>query len=115
LLASEHATDEDLVSVLNRVGLWRTFSQRHGLDTLLGEKGSQISGGEAQRLAMARAMLRGFDFLILDEPTASVDEKQSLRLLKDLISSVSGEQALLIITHDKKIAKLANKVIALED
>jgi ATP-binding cassette subfamily C protein CydC len=78
LLAKPTATDAELRSVLDRVGLWRSFSSREGLSTQLGDRGVMISGGEAQRLALARALLADFQVLVMDEPTANVDSDQAI-------------------------------------
>jgi ATP-binding cassette subfamily C protein CydC len=65
VLAEPEATDAKLTSVLKEVGLWPMFELRQGLDTQLGDRGVLISGGEAQRLALARAILADFKVMIL--------------------------------------------------
>ncbi|WP_159607602.1 ATP-binding cassette domain-containing protein, partial [Agromyces humi] len=70
LFARETATDDDLLDVLERVGLREWLDERGGLGARVGERGALVSGGQAQRLALARAMLADFPVLVLDEPTA---------------------------------------------
>jgi ATP-binding cassette subfamily C protein CydC len=113
LIANLRATDEDLNQVLVRVGLSETFDNRDGLETNLGERGVLISGGEAQRLALARALLANFDVLILDEPTANVDEERAHELIEDLLSAARQDErrAIILITHDESLGKLADRVI----
>lgn len=109
-IAKPEASDDELVAVLQRVSLWSMFSKRDGLDTRVGERGVLISGGEAQRLALARALLANFNLIILDEPTANVDEAQSVQLVSDFISIAKDNQRMMVlITHDSTLAKLADR------
>ncbi len=112
-LANEVADDASLINVLRRVNLWKMFDSRLGLDTELGENGVLISGGEAQRLSMARALLADFEFLVLDEPTSSVDSAQAVRLMQELFESADSSKTILLITHDSRIAKLADRIISI--
>ncbi len=113
MLAHPDASNEDLLSVLKRVGIWQMFESREGLDTELGERGVFISGGEAQRLALARALLANFEVLIVDEPTSNVDQEAGLGLVKDLlqIAREGSNRAILLITHDSELAQLADRTI----
>lgn len=111
-IAKPEASDDELVAVLQRVSLWSMFSKRDGLDTRVGERGVLISGGEAQRLALARALLANFNLIILDEPTANVDEAQSVQLVSDFIAIAKDNQRMMVlITHDSTLAKLADRKV----
>jgi ATP-binding cassette subfamily C protein CydC len=84
LFARDTATDAELEAVLQR-SAWATGCARGGLDARVGERGALVSGGQAQRIALARALLHGFPVLVLDEPTAGVDADASDALLTDLL------------------------------
>lgn len=99
LFARDTATDAELERVLDRVGLGDWLRARGGLDARVGERGGLVSGGQAQRIALARAILRGFPVLVLDEPTAGVDPDASDALLTDLLGAVGPDQAVLLISH----------------
>ncbi len=99
LFANDTATDAELLAVLDRVGLGDWVRARGGLDARVGERGALVSGGQAQRIALGRALLRDFPVLILDEPTAGVDPASSEALLIDLLSAVGEDQAVVLISH----------------
>lgn len=114
LFARDDATDADLEHVLQRVGLGPWLRERGGLDARVGERGALVSGGQAQRIALARALLHGFPVLVLDEPTAGVDPAASDALLTDLLSAVGADQAVVLISHVTVPATLIDRVVHLE-
>jgi ATP-binding cassette subfamily C protein CydC len=115
LFARDTATDAELVAVLERVGLGPWLAERGGLDARVGERGALVSGGQAQRIALARALLRGFPVLVLDEPTAGVDAEASDRLLADLLGAVGPEQAVVLISHVGVPGGAVDRVVRLAD
>ncbi|SDM14121.1 thiol reductant ABC exporter subunit CydD [Microbacterium azadirachtae] len=113
LFARETATDADLLAVLDRVGLAGWVAGRGGLDARVGERGALISGGQAQRLALARALLRGFPVLVLDEPTAGVDPDASDALLRDLLGA-AGRQTVILVSHVAPPDGLVDRTVRLD-
>lgn len=114
LFARDTATDAELEAVLNRVGLGSWLRDRGGLDARVGERGALVSGGQAQRIALARALLHGFPVLVLDEPTAGVDPDASATLLTDLLSAVEDDQSVVLISHVSVPPELIDRTVRIE-
>ncbi|WP_447957832.1 thiol reductant ABC exporter subunit CydC [Vreelandella sp. EE7] len=97
-LADESADDQALWQVLARVGLedWAR-SQPNGLQTPVGEKGRQLSGGQARRVALARLFLRDPQVVLLDEPFAGVDSETARHLADSLDQWLTGRTAIYFI------------------
>ncbi|WP_267897619.1 thiol reductant ABC exporter subunit CydC [Cryobacterium tepidiphilum] len=99
LFARDTATDDELLAVLGRVGLAGWVAERGGLDARVGERGALVSGGQAQRIAVARALLADFPVLVVDEPTANVDAAQGESLLRDIAAAAGTKRAVVFISH----------------
>ena len=107
------ADDEELWDALRRARLadWAVLLP-DGLDTLVGEEGTQLSGGQRQRLTLARALLSEAPVLILDEPTAHLDPETAEALMDDVFE-VAGERTVLLITHRPEGLEHMDEVVAL--
>ncbi|MEU3330328.1 ABC transporter ATP-binding protein [Glutamicibacter creatinolyticus] len=109
-------TDATLAGVLQELGLGQWFAaQREGLDTRLGERGSRISGGQRQRLVLARALLREPQFLILDEATSALDTHTETLVMQALARRVDAGMGLLMISHKLGVLQDFAEVIVLAD
>ncbi|WP_292887402.1 thiol reductant ABC exporter subunit CydD [Microbacterium sp.] len=113
LFARETASDEELRAVLDRVGLGAWVEERGGLSARVGERGALVSGGQAQRIALARVLLRGFGVLVLDEPTAGVDPDASDALLRDLLEAADG-RTVILVSHVAPPAGAIDRTVRLD-
>lgn len=83
-----------------------------GLDTLAGDSGARLSGGQARRLALARAFVHSAELVILDEPDAHIDA-ENLDVLGESIRALKPRTACLFVTHSNQMQAIADKVVAL--
>nr|MCR4708958.1 ABC transporter ATP-binding protein/permease [Clostridiales bacterium] len=88
-------------------------SSEDGLSREVGQFGEELSGGQRQKISVARAMLSDADILILDEPTASLDIISTNEIMH-AIDSLKGKRTVIMITHDPKLIGSADHIIALE-
>ncbi len=111
---STDRVDSDRVSaLLHTLGLG-DFTDRNGEgDKVLFEQGKNISGGQAQRLALARLLYEGHDFLIIDEGTSALDASMERRALAEIFTS-GDELSMLIITHRFESLSVCDKILWLD-
>jgi len=113
-LARPGASDDELAGAAERAGLLPWIeSLPKGLRTPVGARGAAISGGERQRIALARALLANPALLILDEPTASLDPDTRKALTADLLDVTAGRGTLLI-THELDGLDQVDEIVVLE-
>ena len=113
-LARPGASDGELAEAARQARLlpWIESLPR-GWDTPAGTRGGAVSGGERQRLALARALLAGPDLLILDEPTAHLDPETRAVITADLLEVTKG-RATLLITHELRGLDQVDEIVVLE-
>jgi len=106
-------SDSQINTAADRAGVTE-FSQylENGLLTLVGEKGYGLSGGQVQRIALARAFVQNSAIVLLDEPTAHLDQQTKTKLLQ-LIESLFKDKTLLIASHDADVIDKMDRVIQL--
>jgi ATP-binding cassette, subfamily C, bacterial CydC len=107
------ADDDEIEDALRRARIldW-VRSLPDGLDTLVGEEGREVSGGQRQRLVVARALLANAQVLVLDEPTAHLDPSTAERLIADVLDA-AADRSVLLITHRSEGLDLLDEVVAL--
>ncbi|MCL4422693.1 MAG: thiol reductant ABC exporter subunit CydC [Actinobacteria bacterium] len=114
-VAKPDATDEELTTALSVAQLEQWVGALPaGLATYVGERGAEVSGGERQRLALARILLGGFPVLLLDEPTASLDSATADALIDDLVNATQGK-AVLLVTHRRADIREADRLMHLKE
>ena len=111
----EKAERQEIVDVLKRVQLWDYVSELpDGMDTRIGQGGKYLSGGQAQRLSIARALLKNADLILLDEPTSALDVKTEQGVIGALEELLRGKTA-LIVTHRYAIIQHADYIYCLNE
>lgn len=112
-LGNPNAADDEILRACREAGLDRFVDRLpQGLDTLVGNRGLEVSGGERQRIAIARALLSDPDILLLDEPTSSLDHQTEARIM-ETIRTVGRNRTVLLITHRMGLARTADKVVVI--
>ena len=103
-MGKENASDEELEEVLREVRLYDFLHSRQGLGTAVAERGENFSGGQRQRLALARALLHDTPVYIFDEATSNID-MESEEMIMDVIHRLAKKKTVILISH-----RLANVV-----
>lgn len=113
-LGHPHATDSQILRAAQRAGVSQfTNHDPNGLERQVGEGGRNLSGGQRQSIALARAMLLDPPILILDEPTANMDNR-SESLVKHELANLSAETTMLLITHRTSMLDIVDRIIVIE-
>ncbi|MFR1809893.1 MAG: ATP-binding cassette domain-containing protein, partial [Pygmaiobacter massiliensis] len=107
------ATEDALWQVLEQVNLAEFLRSENGLDTRLAEKGSNFSGGQRQRLALARAMLHDSPVYIFDEATSNVDVESENEIMEE-IQQLAKTKTVILITHRLANAQGTDGICAME-
>lgn len=107
--------DMDKVKAVAHIACADTFVEKleHGYDTLIGERGMGISEGQAQRLAIARALYTDAPVLLLDEATSALDEQIEKKVLKNIRELT--DKTVIIVSHRKAVLEVCDRCVVLED
>jgi ATP-binding cassette, subfamily B, bacterial len=114
-IGKRDATDEECMKALNDSGLGDLIETLpKGLDTEVGERGSLFSGGQKQRLSLARAILKGSPILILDEASSALDPITETKI-NEAVLRAGRNQTIIIVSHRLSTVLAADKIVVLED
>lgn len=112
-LGVDKASAEDVIDAARKAGIHEFItSLPAGYETIVGDRGSRLSGGQKQQIALARAFLKDAPILILDEATASLDPQTAASIM-DVITELMRSRSTLLITHDEKVARMADSIVKL--
>ncbi|MGZ5053185.1 MAG: ATP-binding cassette domain-containing protein, partial [Methylobacter sp.] len=113
-LADPDASEQRIIDAAQAARVTEFSAQLpEGLMTAIGERGYGLSGGQVQRIALARAFLKNADIVLLDEPTANLDAANKTLLL-DVIDSLFVDKTLIIASHDPEVVQRMDRRIALQ-
>jgi ATP-binding cassette subfamily B protein len=114
LFARPEATDEELIAATRAANIYdRIMELDQGFDTVVGERGYRLSGGEKQRLAIARIVLKNPPILILDEATSALDTV-SERLVQDALNTLMTGRTTLAIAHRLSTIRAADQILVIQ-
>ena len=114
-IGNPSVTDAEIDLVSRAAGFDEVVSELpRGYETHIGEGARGLSAGETRRLALARALARSAQLLILDEPTANLDA-EGAAVIAASIRGLDNEQAVLLIAHSPELARLADRIVRIED
>ena len=109
-IASHDASEDDMWRDLEQANLSEEREWPDGLMTLVGERGLEVSGGQAQRIAIARAFLRDAPILLLDEPTSQVD-LGSEQAIRDALATLGAGRTVVTVAHRQALVESADRTI----
>jgi ATP-binding cassette subfamily B protein len=113
--AKADATDDEMQGACKAAQIWDLISSLpNGFDTVVGERGHRLSGGEKQRLAIARLLLKAPRIVILDEATAHLDSENEA-LVQEALSSALKDRTSIVIAHRLSTVRAADQILVLDE
>lgn len=113
LIADKSASDEKMIEALKMVNLWSFLSEQDGLDTKLNQQGSNFSGGQRQRLAIARALLHNTPIYVFDEVTSNIDAESENDIMA-VIHNMAKIKTVILISHRLENVVGSGKILLLD-
>ncbi|KAM0679340.1 Iron-sulfur clusters transporter atm1 [Binucleata daphniae] len=105
------ATKKEVIDVCKKIGVHESFEKlSNGYDTVVGERGMFLSGGERQKVAFARAALKNGEILMLDEPTANLDQEAENIILDNIMTNF-GDKTMIMIVHNLNLLDKFDKIV----
>ena len=115
VMYNQEATDEDLENALRLAGAWDFVDDlQNGIDTMVGDRGAKLSGGQRARVSLARALLKQPSLLILDEASSALDAETERRIQENLLASGS-DRATIAVAHRLSTIRNANEILSMVD
>lgn len=113
LIADKNASDDKMIEALKMVNLWSFLSEQDGLDTKLNQQGSNFSGGQRQRLAIARALLHNTPIYVFDEVTSNIDAESENDIMA-VIQNMAKIKTVILISHRLENVVGSAKILLLD-
>ena len=113
LIADKNASDEKMIEALRMVNLWSFLSEQDGLNTKLNQQGSNFSGGQRQRLAIARALMHNTPIYIFDEVTSNIDAESENDIMA-VIHNMAKIKTVILISHRLENVVGSDKILLLD-
>lgn len=113
LIADSNANDEKMIEALKMVNLWSFLSEQDGLDTKLNQQGSNFSGGQRQRLAIARALLHNTPIYVFDEVTSNIDAESENDIMT-VIHNMAKIKTVILISHRLENVVGSDRILLLD-
>lgn len=113
LIADRNASDDKMIEALKMVNLWSFLSEQDGLDTKLNQQGSNFSGGQRQRLAIARALLHNTPIYVFDEVTSNIDAESENDIMT-VIHNMAKIKTVILISHRLENVVGSDKILLLD-
>ena len=111
IILNDESNEDRLIEIIKICQLTELISsKKEGLNTVIGERGSLLSGGEKQRIGLARALYRNPEILILDEPTSSLDENTAENFIESVLK-LDKNYTIIMVTHNSKFQSLFERII----
>jgi ATP-binding cassette subfamily B protein len=115
LYALPEASDEELIEACKAARIWDTISSLSGnLDTIVGDRGYRLSGGEKQRISLARLLLKAPRLVVLDEATAHLDS-ESEAAIQDALKTTLADRTSLVIAHRLSTVRDADLILVIDE
>ena len=113
--ATPEASEEDICEALDQANCDFVKSFENGAETVVGENGNRLSGGEKQRISVARAILRNSPIVLLDEATSSLDIENELLVKKAVLNLLKAHKTVVMIAHTLPIIQSADQILVVKE
>jgi ATP-binding cassette subfamily B protein len=115
VIYNQNASDEELETALKMAGAWEFVQElEDGINTLVGDRGAMLSGGQRARISLARALLKSPSLLILDEASSALDAETERRIQENLLSS-GKDRATIAVAHRLSTIRNATEILSMVD